>query len=440
MRTLRLSILATVTAAMLFAHTARGREGQGLSDAEAAEGFISLFNGRGLTGWDGHEDFWSVKDGVIRGQTTEEKPTKGKTFLIYRGGPSNGVMKDFAVRLRYRMLSGNSGVQYRSFVKDPRKNKYRVAGYQAEIRNGPGWDGYLYDEARRGRLVYVGQITEASRDGEKLVKDVFGEVSDKDALVKAGYYRPKEWNDYEIVCRGNHIVHYVNGYQTIELIDKDTQQRTLEGLLALQIHAGAPMTVEFTDIRAKTFKHKYGGAVRLFNGTDLSGWTVKEGEQSSWGVKGGVMTDSGRPNGFICTDEDYTNFVLRVQVRHLAKANSGVLMRATELDKRWPRSIEAQCKSGSMGDIYRFNGFPIKTDAARSRGSLTRELHPSNEKPMGEWDQYEITLDGGDLELRVNGLLQNTATECEVVPGRVCLQSEGGPLEFRNIILIPIVE
>lgn len=100
------------------------------------------------------------------------------------------------------------------------------------------------------------------------------------------------------------------------------------------------------------------GFVRLFNGEDLAGWTVRHGEGSTWGVKGGAMTDSGRPNGFICTDADYEDYVLRLQVRHLAKTNSGVLLRATDLDRPWPRSIEAQCKSGSMGDIYNFGKFP----------------------------------------------------------------------------------
>ena len=179
--------------------------------------------------------------------------------------------------------------------------------------------------------------------------------------------------------------------------------------------------------------------MRIFNGKNLDGWTVQKGEQSTWGAKDGVMTDSGKPTGFICTDADYENFVLRLQVRHLAKTNSGVLLRGTELNRSWPRSIEAQCKSGSMGDIYNFGKFPMKPDPARTRGAMTRKRHPSNEKPTGEWDEYEIRLNRGDLELRVNGLLQNAATECERIPGRICLQSEGGPLEFRNIVLIPIV-
>jgi hypothetical protein len=105
----------------------------------------------------------------------------------------------------------------------------------------------------------------------------------------------------------------------------------------------------------------------------------------------------------------------------------------------FPKSIEAQVMSGKMGDIYNFHKFSLKTDPKRTRGAGTRKIHDSNEKPIGQWDAYEITLNKGDLELRVNNLVQNIATECQEIPGKICLQSEGGPLEFRNIVLIPIV-
>jgi len=406
--------------------------------ADGADGYVSIFNGKDLTGWDGLADFWSVKDGVIRGQTTREKPTRGNTFCIWRGGKNKGLLKNFALKLKFRIQNGNSGVQYRSFVKNP-NNKYRVAGYQAEVENRPGKVGFLYDEARRGWLVNVGDIMEINVDGRKLKKEVVGKVSDVKALIKAGYYKNKDWNEYTIICRGNHIAQYLNGYQTVELIDNDEARRTLQGHVALQIHSGPPMIVEFKDIRIKEFNAEYGPAVRLFNGKNLDGWTCKDAQKNTWGVKDGVMTDAGKPFGFLATKADYTNFVLRLQVRHLVKTNSGVLLRSTGLDGKWPRSIEAQLMSGCMGDIYNFRKFPMKTDAKRTRRGLTRKIHKSNEKPTGQWNEYEITLNKGDLELRVNDLPQNYATDCAEMPGRICLQSEGGALEFRNIVLIPIV-
>ena len=407
---------------------------------DSDDGYVSIFNGKDLTDWDGLS-FWSVKDGVIRGETTKENPAKSNTFLIWRGGAKKGLMKNFALKLKFRIQGGNSGVQFRSFVKNP-NNKHRVAGYQAEVENNPGKVGFLYDEARRGWLVNVGDIMEinpTADDANKVKKEVVGKVSDVKKLVADKYYALKGWNEYTIICRGNHIAMHLNGNPTVELIDNDAKNRSLEGHLALQIHSGPPMVVEFKDIRVKTFDVEYGPAVRLFNGKDLTGWTMKDDQKDVWGVKDGVMTDKGKPFGFIATKDDYTNYVLRLQVKHLVETNSGVLLRSTKLEGAWPKSIEAQVMSGKMGDIYNFGKFSLKTDPKRTRGAGTSKIHESNEKPIGQWDEYEITLNKGDLELRINSLVQNTATECQEIPGKICLQSEGGALEFRNIVLIPIV-
>src|SRR5688500_17757481 len=93
----------------------------------AAEEFNNLFNGIDLSGWDGNPKFWSAKDGAIQGQTTKENPTSGNTFLIY----TNGEVADFELRFSYKIEGGNSGVQYRSKVKNP--DNWVVGGYQADF-------------------------------------------------------------------------------------------------------------------------------------------------------------------------------------------------------------------------------------------------------------------------------------------------------------------
>jgi hypothetical protein len=199
------------------------------------------------------------------------------------------------------------------------------------------------------------------------------------------------------------------------------------------------MTVEFKDIRLKRLPDRYGEAKLLFNGRDLEGWTFSsENQRGVWGVRNGVLFTRGRPAGYLRTVEDYTNYVLRLQIRHVTRGNTGVLLRMVGPDKVWPRSIEAQGQKDNMGDIWNIDRFPMKTDPARTRGRRTVKMHPSNERPVGEWNQYEIVLDGGNLAIYVNGLLQNTATECWEVPGKICLQSEGAEVEFRNIVLIPL--
>ena len=213
----------------------------GAAAGEAEEGFTTIFNGKDLTGWDAPPGLWSVKDGVIHGETTKEKPTRGNTFCIWRGG----TLKDFELRLSFRIQNGNSGVQYRS--KD--LGEWRIAGYQAEVCNG-GSVGFLYGERMRGSLCRVGQKVVIERDAQgKVVTKVVGSLPEaKPAFAR---YKRQGWNHYRIIAQGNRLVHYLNDVQTIECVDNDEKGRMMEGVLALQIHAGPPMVVEFKDIRIK---------------------------------------------------------------------------------------------------------------------------------------------------------------------------------------------
>jgi hypothetical protein len=153
----------------------------------------------------------------------------------------------------------------------------------------------------------------------------------------------------------------------------------------------------------------------------------------------GNLRCKGSPGGYIRTDDEYTSYVLRLQVRHLKKGNGGVLLRVVGPDKVWPKSIEAQGMSGGLGDIWNIDNFPMKVAEDRTNGRHTKRAQPDvPERPVGEWNDYEITLDGPNLTLKVNGTVQNQATECEVVPGKIGLQSEGTEYEFRNIELTPI--
>jgi hypothetical protein len=408
----------------------------------AEKGFISLFNGKDLEGWKGDSRLWTVKDGVIHGETTKEKPAHGNTFLVWQGGkPRNYIFK-----LKFRVgNSNNSGVQFRSKVvgKEGSKNPWVVSGYQAEVEEKPGKVGFLYHEKGRGWLVNVGDIMVIEPGEKKPEKKVVGKVGNVKKMIEAGYYKsnkdPEAWNEYTITCRGNHVMINLNGFQTMELIDNDKEGRCMEGVLALQLHGGAPMWVEFKDIRLKELKENYGEALRLFNGKDLKGWSfVPETLKDVWSVKDGVLVNLGKPRGYIRTDKDYTNFVIRMQVRHLTKGNGGVLLRAVGADKVWPKSIECQGMVENKGDIWNIGRFPMKVAEDRTKGRRTKKIHDSNEKPMGEWNEYEMTINKGDLRILVNGLTQNIATECEEVPGKICLQSEGSHMEFRNIVLIPI--
>jgi len=206
----------------------------------------NLFNGKDLTGWKGL-DFWSVEDGCITGRTTKEKPTKGNTFLVWQGGE----IGDFEFTFKYKIVGGNSGVQYRSKVVD--EKGYVVSGYQADFEAGKTYSGILYEEKGRGILAQRGQKT-VIKDGEKPGKakvEVTGEVG-KSAEIQAKI-KAEDWNEYRIVAQGGHLQHFINGVQTVDVTD-ETAVGAKKGILALQLHAGPAMVVQFKDLVLKEGK------------------------------------------------------------------------------------------------------------------------------------------------------------------------------------------
>ena len=208
------------------------------------EGFTSIFNGENLDGWDGSSKFWSVRDGAITGQTTKENPTKGNTFIIWR----DGKVDDFELRLQYKIINGNSGIQYRS--KD--LGNWVVGGYQGDFEAGKTYSGILYEEKGRGILAQRGQMTRIVRNGGKHKVEVLGSLGASDDIQSN--IKNEDWNDYKIIAAENRFVHIINGRVTAIVVDEDAEKRVDSGILALQLHAGPPMTVQFRDIKIKKLK------------------------------------------------------------------------------------------------------------------------------------------------------------------------------------------
>lgn len=209
-----------------------------------------IFNGKDLTGWDGDPRLWSVRDGVIHGETTAEKPAKGNTFLIWEGG----ILKDFELRLSFRCTaSNNSGIQYRSMRLPEGKrvgNKWVVKGYQHEIRNEdtfPSVPGFIYDEkGKRGRICLVGESATWDADGKKVQPQRLIDAAGFKELMKVD-----DWNEVVIIAKGNHIQHFLNGKRILDFTDNHPEWALSEGILALQLHAGKPMWTEFKDLRIR---------------------------------------------------------------------------------------------------------------------------------------------------------------------------------------------
>ena len=266
-----------------------------------------------------------------------------------------------------------------------------------------------------------------------------------------------EFNEARVVVCGNHVEHWLNGVKVLEatMHDDEWNQRVQaskfgkmpkfgtmsKGHIALQDHGNNVWyrNVKIREIPAED-RARYQAPIALFNGENLEGWTfhLEDGGKMAdvWRVEDGILICKGNPIGYLRTEDDYESFILKLQWRFdpvTRKAgNSGVLFRMTGEDKVWPRSIEAQLMSGRAGDFWNIGDVPMNTAPERTRGRNTKHRF-ANENPVGEWNRYEIIVDGGDVTLMVNGQVLNHAWDCEVIPGKICLQSEGAEIHFRDI-------
>ena len=205
-------------------------------------GFESIFDGT-LKNWDGDPKIWRAEDNSIIGETSKDNALKINTFIIYRGDKP----KDFELKMEFRMNSTNSGIQYRS-VELPEVGKWVLKGYQADMDFVNTFTGMLYEERGRGIMALRGQMTytEPGKNAR-----VIGQLQDGDELK--GYIKINGWNQFHVIARGNLLVHVLNGHVTSVMIDDDTEKRTLEGLIGLQMHVGPPMKVEFRNIFLKKY-------------------------------------------------------------------------------------------------------------------------------------------------------------------------------------------
>ena len=214
-----------------------------------------LCNGRDLTGWRGDPTFWRVEQGAIVGETSADHPAPGNTFLIWSGNP---LPADFELTTRVKLTPkndegfANSGIQLRSVVENA--TTWRVLGLQADISAIPGQFGFIYDEGGPGRGAGFGEkwvVTDPvpgspeaeRREVARKTVATFGITAD---LLNVIHHRDA-WNDYRVVVRGSIIQVFVNGVQTAEMDNQSTLQ-PLGDTLALQLHAGPPMKVEFQNL------------------------------------------------------------------------------------------------------------------------------------------------------------------------------------------------
>jgi len=205
-------------------------------------GFKNLFNGKDLTGWKGNPKIWFVKDGYITGQTTVKNRISENNFLLWTGGD----VTDFELHLKFRIESGNSGIYFRSQERTG-MHPEPLVGCQADFSADNRWTGVLIEYTRRGILAERSQKVAIDKNGQ--IK-VVGSLGDPGELLE--YVKPKQWNDYTVIAKGGHILLKINDVVMSEVHDNDPK-RIGTGKLALQVHQGPEMLVQFKDIHLREF-------------------------------------------------------------------------------------------------------------------------------------------------------------------------------------------
>ncbi|MEO0415689.1 MAG: DUF1080 domain-containing protein [Verrucomicrobiota bacterium] len=206
------------------------------------EGFVNIFDGQSLQGWSCvQKGVFSVGDRSIKAENKKSSPIPDNRFLVWdRGAPG-----DFELKLEYKIsgdAKANAGIQIRSSADV----SGHLIGYQADIDMKGQWVGCLYDEhTGRKLLAKRGQRVSINKAGERIDAD----LDDKDTLLDN--IEADDWNEYHIIAKGSQITLKINGVLMCEVIDEQIGEADKAGLLALQIHKGPPMVVEYRNIRLK---------------------------------------------------------------------------------------------------------------------------------------------------------------------------------------------
>lgn len=204
-------------------------------------GFTAIFNGKSLKDWEGSSKYWHVEDGCLTG--VADGKLDFNRFIIWRGGK----VKNFELRVKVKVTpGGNSGIQYRS-AEHPNLGESILVGYQCDVvANNKDYNGMLYEE--RGRRILA-------HTGEKVIIDTKGQpwVVGKFPVKE---FKAGEWHDFRVLVRGNHHQHWIDGHQTVDVIDLDEKGRKLEGLLGVQVHVGPPMKIQYRDFYLKKLADK----------------------------------------------------------------------------------------------------------------------------------------------------------------------------------------
>jgi hypothetical protein len=178
--------------------------------------------------------------------------------------------------------------------------------------------------------------------------------------------------------------------------------------------------------------------VDLFNGKDLSGWVAfpSDDDHKIWSIKDGILSCVGRPNGYLRTETAYKNYKLTVEWRFTRAGNTGVVVHITGPDRVWPMSIECQGAHLHQGDFWIWSGATVNEPMKQKNGVIMTT--PSAEKPVGEWNTYQVVCKDNTVTIINNGTEMNKVTGANLKSGQLALQCEGAAFEVRKVTIEPL--
>ncbi len=355
----------------------------GPASAEEEGKWETIFDGKTLDGWDGNPDFWSVEEGAITGQTTAEKPLKSNTFIIWK----KGKVGDFELTLDYKIINGNSGIQYRSF--EVPKNKWVIGGYQADFEAGKTYSGILYGERFRGILCKRGEKTELVRENGKFQVKNVGSLGDSAAIQAK--IKHEDWNTYRIVAKGFHFQHFINDVPTADCIDNDKKERRADGVLALQLHVGGPMKVQFKNIKLKRTNTENAKPTAECNAEEPA---AKQSE-----VKKVVLIAGPKSHGYGAHEHKAGCMLLAEALN-----DSGLPIKAEVVTGGWPKDESILDDADSIviyadgGGGHPFNSHLEKLNELMKKGTGLVCIHYGVEVPKGASGDAFLAWTGGYFE------------------------------------------
>jgi hypothetical protein len=264
---LRLFPLLGLLLALAFSscQTSNNKQPEETAGQADADGFVRIFNGENLEGWEGDPTYWRVEEGNLVGEITPSTLLERNSFLIWRGG----MPADFELKVEYKVSKdGNSGINYRS--EEVAGVPHALRGYQADLDGAQRYTGSNYEERKRTTLASRGDKVVLETPYSLPEADPAAEADSLKAYIKSNkwtrarvveslgqidslkqHIRQEDWNEYHLVVKGNRLQHYVNGVLMSDVTDNDTLNRKTKGLLGVQVHVGPPMTIAYRNFRLK---------------------------------------------------------------------------------------------------------------------------------------------------------------------------------------------